>query len=237
MRTGLYLDPLLMDERAEAAQSASDWKLVGADGEVRGWSAGNFYTCGAVPECRRYWADTYERVGRTFGVSGLYMDQVGYWNADTWVCYNPEHDHPMPVGMRVAQAPLVREIRAAVNRIDPDIATYSEFVPTEIMTQWQDGAFTHNHRFEWERPSTFLINPIYWAVPQVKCFEIYAGNASNIWENVRLRCGCLGARDAGHVRRADVYAPETAEAIRHLSAIWHRYQAFATTEPGGWCRR
>lgn len=233
VRTGLYLDPLLMDERAEAAQSASDWKLVGADGEVRGWSAGNFYTCGAVPECRRYWADTYERVGRTFGVSGLYMDQVGYWNADTWVCYNPEHDHPMPVGMRVAQAPLVREIRAAVNRIDPDIATYSEFVPTEIMTQWQDGAFTHNHRFEWERPSTFLINPIYWAVPQVKCFEIYAGNASNIWENVRLPLRLFWGRETLDMSGEPTeYAPETAEAIRHLSAIWHRYpEAFATTEP------
>lgn len=231
--TGLYLDPLLMDERAEAAEIARDWKLIGQDGEVRGWSAGNFYTCGAIPECRRYWADTYERVARTFPVSGLYMDQVGYWNADTWVCWNPEHDHPMPIGMRVAQAPLVREIRQAVNRVDPNVVTYSEFVPTEIMTQWQDGAFTHNHRFEWERPSTFLVNPIYWAVPQVKCFEIYCGNSSNVWENVRLPLRLFWARETLDMAGEPTeYAPETAEAIRRLSEVWHEYpQAFATPNP------
>jgi len=233
VRTGLYLDPLLMDEKAVAADVASDWKLIGADGEVRGWSSGNFYTCGAIPECREYWANTYERVGRTFPISGLYMDQVGYSNADTWVCWNAEHDHPMPVGMRVAQAPLVREIREAINRVDPNVVNYSEFVPTEIMTQWQDGAFTHNHRFEWERPSTFLVNPIYWAVPEVKCFEIYSGNANNVWENVRLPLRLFWGRETLDMAGEPTeYAPETAEAIRHLSAVWHRYpEAFATTEP------
>ncbi len=233
VRTGLYLDPLLMDEKAQAAEMARPWRMLGADGEVRGWSAGDFYTCAAVPECRRYWADTYERVGRTFPVSGLYMDQVGYFNPDPWVCYNPEHDHPMPVGMRVAQAPLVREIREAINGVNPDVVNYSEYVPTEIMTQWQDGSFTHTHRYEWERPSTFLVNPIYWAIPEVKCFEIYAGNASNVGENVRLPLRLFWGRETLDMSGEPTeYAPETAEAIRHLSAIWHRYpEAFATTDP------
>ncbi|MFO8081260.1 MAG: DUF6259 domain-containing protein [Armatimonadota bacterium] len=233
VRTGLYLDPLLMDEKAEAAEVASDWKLVGEDGEVRGWSAGNFYTCSAIPECRDYWANTYERVGRTFPASGLYMDQVGYWNADTWVCWNPEHDHPVPVGMRVAQAPLVREIREAVNRVGHDVVTYSEFVPTEIMTQWQDGAFNHTHRYEWERPSTFLVNPIYWVAPQVKCFELYAGNANNIWENVRLSLRALWGRETLYMAGEPTeYAPETAAAIRRIGEVWRSYpEAFATTEP------
>ncbi|MGI5820344.1 MAG: DUF6259 domain-containing protein, partial [Armatimonadota bacterium] len=233
VRTGLYLDPLLMDERAVAAGRASAWKLIGADGEVRGWSAGNFYTCGAIPDCREYWAQTYERVGRTFPASGLYMDQVGYWNADTWVCWNPEHDHPMPVGMRVAQAPLVREIREAVNRVDPSVATYSEYVPTEIMTQWQDGAFNHTHRYEWERPSSFLINPIYWAAPQVKCFELYAGNTNNIWENVRLPLRAFWGRETLYMAGEPTeYAPETAAAIRRISEVWRSYpEAFATTRP------
>ncbi|MFP4250923.1 MAG: DUF6259 domain-containing protein, partial [Armatimonadota bacterium] len=233
VRTGLYLDPLLMDEKAAAAEVASDWKLIGADGEVRGWSAGNFYTCGAVPECREYWANTYERVGRTFPVSGLYMDQVGYWNADTWVCWNPEHDHAMPVGMRVAQAPLVQEIREAVNRVGTDVVTYSEFVPTEIMTQWQDGAFNHTHRYEWERPGSFLINPIYWVAPQVKCFELYAGNANNIWENVRLPLRAMWGRETLYMAGEPTeYAPETAAAIRRVGEVWRSYpEAFATTEP------
>jgi hypothetical protein len=222
-----------MDERAEAAEVARDWKLIGEDGEVRGWSAGNFYTCGAISECRQYWADTYQRVARTFPVSGLYMDQVGYWNADTWVCYNPEHDHAMPVGMRVAQAPLVREIREAVNRVDEDVVTYSEFVPTEITSQWQDGAFGHNHRFEWERPSTFLINPIYWAVPGVKCFEIYSGNASIVWENRRLPLRLFWGRETLDMAGEPTeYAPETAAVIRRINEVWHEYpEAFATAEP------
>ncbi len=233
VHTGLYLDPLLMDEKAEAAEAASAWQIIGADGEVTGWSAGNFYTCGALPDCRRYWADTYERVGRTFPASGLYMDQVGYARPDAWVCYNPEHDHPTPVGMRVAQAPLVREIRAAINRVNPQVVNYSEFVPTEIMTQWQDGSFTHNHRFEWERPSTLLVNPIYWAVPEVKCFEIYAGGANNVWENVRLPLRLFWGRETLDLAGEPTeYAPETAAAIRHIGEVWHRYpEAFATTEP------
>ena len=233
VRTGLYLDPLLMDEQAEAAESASAWKVMNEAGEVTGWSAGNFYTCGAVPACREYWADTYERVARTFPASGLYMDQVGYWNPVEWACHNPAHDHPLPVGMRVSQAPLVRAIRAALNDVDAQRANYSEFVPTEIMTQWQDGAFTHNHRFEWERPSTFLVNPIYWAIPEVKCFELYAGNDNVVWENVRLPLRAFWGRETLYMAgEATEYAPETAAAIRRISEIWHRWpEAFATTEP------
>jgi len=233
VRTGVYLDPLLMDEKAEAATAAANWKIIGADGDVTGWSAGNFYTCAAVPECRRYWADTYERVARTFPASGLYMDQVGYWNPASWVCHNPDHDHPMPAGMRVSQAPLVREIREAVNRVDAGRVNYSEFVPTEIMTQWQDGAFTHNHRFEWERPSTFLVNPIYWAVPEVKCFEIYAGNGNIVWENVRLPLRLFWGRETLYMAGEPTeYAPETAAVIRRINELWHRYpEAFATAAP------
>ncbi|MGD9494955.1 MAG: DUF6259 domain-containing protein [Armatimonadota bacterium] len=233
VRTGLYLDPLLVDERAEIGKRAEEWKIIGADGAVTGWSSGIFYTCAAVPECRRYWAETSGRVARTFPVSGLSMDQVGFWNPASWVCYNPAHGHPTPVGMRVAQAPLVREIRAALNTVDPGCVNYSEFVPTEIMTQWQDGAFTHNHRFEGERPSTFLVNPIYWAVPEVKCFELYAGNGNIIWENVRLPLRALWGRETLYLAGEPTeYAPETAAAIRRVNEIWHRYpEAFATTAP------
>ncbi len=233
VRTGLYLDPLLMDERAEAADAAQAWKILNAEGEVTGWSAGNFYTCGAVPACREYWAETYERVARTFPASGLYMDQVGYWNPGSWACYNPAHDHPMPVGMRVSQAPLVREIREAINGVDAQRVNYSEFVPTEIMTQWQDGAFTHNHRFEWERPSTFLVNPIYWAISEVKCFELYAGNDNVVWDNVRLPLRAFWGRETLYMAGEPTeYAPETAAAIRHINEIWHRWpEAFATTSP------
>lgn len=233
VRTGLYLDPLLMDEKAEAAGRAAAWKILGPDGEPRGWSAGNFYTCGAVPDCRRYWAETYERVARTFPASGLYMDQVGYWNPDSWVCYNPAHGHALPIGMRPAQAPLVREIRAALNSVDGQRASYSEFAPTEIMTQWQDGAFSHNQRFEWERPSTFLVNPIYWAVPTVKCFELYAGNDNVVWDNVRLPLRVFWGRETLYMAGEPTeYAPETAATLRHINEIWHRYpEAFATAEP------
>jgi len=233
VRTGLYLDPLLMDERAEAAQVAESWKVMNEEGEVTGWSASNFYTCAAVPACRQYWADTYKRVARTFPASGLYMDQVGYWNPASWVCYNPAHDHPMPVGMRVSQASLVREIREALNSVDARRANYSEFVPTEIMTQWQDGAFTHNHRFEWERPSTFLVNPIYWAIPDVKCFELYAGNDNVVWDNVRLPLRAFWGRETLYMAGEPTeYAPETAAAIRRINEIWHRWpEAFATTAP------
>ncbi|MEA3401358.1 MAG: DUF6259 domain-containing protein [Armatimonadota bacterium] len=234
VRTGLYLDPLLMDERAQAAERAAGWKIIGEDGEVRGWSPGNFYTCPALPDCRRYWAETYERVARSFRPSGLYMDQVGYWNPESWVCYNPEHDHKTPpIGMRVSQAPLVQQLRHAINGVDDRMASYSEFVPTEIMTQWQDGAFTHNQRFEWERPHTFLVNPIYWAVPEVKCFEIYAGNDNVVWENVRLPLRLFWGRETLYMAGEPTeYAPETAAAIRRIGQIWHDYAAaFATTRP------
>ena len=101
------------------------------------------------------------------------------------------------------------------------------------MTQWQDGSFTHNQRFEWERPSTFLVNPIYWAAPEVKCFEIYAGGANNIWENVRLPLRLFWGRETLDLPGEPTEcAPETAEAIRCLGEVWHRYpEAFATTEP------
>jgi hypothetical protein len=230
---GLYLDPLLMDEKAVAADRAWPWRIIGADGELTRWSQGNFYVCPAVPECRDYWEQTYERVGRAFNPSGLYMDQVGYWNPDAWVCHNTEHAHKQPIGMRVSQAPLVRQIREAANRVDPQIVTYSEYVPTEIISQWQDGAFTHNHRFERERPATFLINPIYWVVPEVKCFEIFAGNGNVIWENTRLPLRLFWGRETLNLKgETTEYAPETAEAIRRITEVWHRYpEAFATTEP------
>ena len=107
----------------KSANRAWPWRIIGADGELTRWSQGNFYVCPAVPECRDYWEQTYERVGRAFNPSGLYMDQVGYWNPDAWVCHNTEHAHKQPIGMRVSQAPLVRQIREAANRVDPQIDT------------------------------------------------------------------------------------------------------------------
>jgi len=171
-------------------------------------------------------------VAREFRPRGLYMDQIGYANPREWACYNPAHDHKMPVGLRPAQAGLVRRIREGISSVDPTIANYSEFVPVDVLCQYQDGSFTHNIRYEWERPQSFLVNPIYLAIPEVKCFEIYSGSGNNVYSNSRLPIRLFWAHETLYLC-GDLtdYSPATLAAIRTISDIWHRYpDAFATME-------
>ena len=233
--TGLYLDPLLIDEKSFAAtrHGGVAWQVLNAKGKRTRWSSGNFYVCAGLKESQEYWAKTYARVAREIAPRGLYMDQIGYWNPRDWTCYNAAHGHTMPLGMRPGQARLVRRIREAINSVDPTIASYSEFVPIDVMCQYQDGSFTHTIRHEWELPQSLMLNPLYLAFPEMRCFEIYAGSSNSVGENVRLPLRLFWGRESLYLN-GDLtdYSPETRSAIRRCGEIWHKYEdAFAARNP------
>jgi len=174
---GLYLEGYLVSPKSNLGKTyGKKWQLLDVEGKPYSYFAPDYNICSAVEEWQEYLARTYARVCRETGADGFYIDQMGF--ADTrHFCYNPAHGHPIPYPPLRGQRDLVQRVRGA---LPPEVVVYTEEVPTDVNSQYQDGAFTYAIS-NWTRPdlrwisddlSPVHLNLFRFAFPNFKTFEI-----------------------------------------------------------------
>ena len=166
---GLYIQGVFIDKRGEKMGRAhgKEWQMIKADMKpyVFPWEH-LLAMCAAVPGWRDFSAKTYEQVNGLLDPSALYMDSLGWGD---WLCYAPNHDHPVPYPRVKAEEGLMRRIRAAV---PPDKPTYAEELAGDVASQYADGTFTYATLQADPKLSPSRINLFRFMFPDYKIFEI-----------------------------------------------------------------
>ena len=172
---GLYLDGYLVSRNSDQPdkERVSRWAVRKADGEMlyhENYKAHSM--CPYVEDWRAHLVAAYRRVAEEIRPDGMYLDEFGKCMVSR-TCYSREHGHPSPVGMCPGEWLLTRQIREA---LPERIATYCEFVPADVATQYLDGAYGHvalqNHREGYGAVAPHFVNLHRFAIPDFKTFEL-----------------------------------------------------------------
>lgn len=183
---GLYLDGYLVSTRSlkPTQEEREKWAVRQADGKMLYHTSYVAHSmCPYVPEWRDYLTKVYQRVAAEVKPDGMYLDEFGK-SMVSRICYSAEHGHPVPMGMAPGEGILSRQVREA---IPPEIATYCEFVPSDVMTQYLDGGFGHvaldGHRDAGDPVAPHYVNLHRFAFPDFKTFELiyYVPQTNGNW--------------------------------------------------------
>ena len=166
---GLYLEGILVDPQSNLGRAhGAAWQMLGPAGQPYGYFAPSFHICPRVPQWQAYLSGTYRRVRAQTGAVGFYVDEYGFSGPTYW-CYNPDHDHPVPVTPVLGEREMLKQVRAALG---PDAAIYTEESPTDVNSQYQDGSFTYNISSVPDDWSPSHVNLYRFAFPTFKTIEI-----------------------------------------------------------------
>jgi hypothetical protein len=172
---GLYLDGYLVSTQSDKPSKADveKWAVRGPKGNMLYHTSYDAHSmCPYVAEWRKHLVEAYRRVADEIQPDGMYIDEFGKCMTER-TCYNPDHGHPVPMGMCAGEWLLTKEVRQAV---PAKIATYCEFVPADVATQYLDGAYGHvslnNHREGYGTVAPHFVNLHRFALPDFKTFEL-----------------------------------------------------------------
>lgn len=184
---GLYLDGYLVSREAKnpPAYEREQMAICGKDGKPIKYYGDALSMCLYLPQWREYLTSVYKRLATDLSPNGLYIDEFGR-NLENRTCYSPDHGHPVPAGMAPAEGLFMKQIR---HNIPQSIVLYSEFVPSDVASQYLDGAFSYiypcaylgdenwwlnkmNKDLSHERIAPHYVNLHRFAFPDFKTFHI-----------------------------------------------------------------
>jgi hypothetical protein len=166
---GLYIEGILVDPQSNLGKTHGEaWQMLGPAGQPYAYFAPSFHICPRVPEWQAYLSDTYRRVRQQTGAVGFYIDEFGFSGPTYW-CYNPNHNHPVPVTPVLGEREMLKQVRQSLG---PDAAVYTEESPTDVNSQFQDGSFTYNISSVPDDWSPSHVNLYRFAFPTFKTIEI-----------------------------------------------------------------
>ena len=109
------------------------------------WPYWMWEMCIENPEWRRYLADTCQRLIAETGADGIRIDEFG---GASRICHSPHHPHPFSrpghYSVFQAQAEASREIRQAMDQVDPSAILMTESPGIDVMWQYMDGALSYD---------------------------------------------------------------------------------------------
>lgn len=177
IKVGLYFEGYLVDKKSRIGKAKGlAWQALNSKGEsYRRFGNTYYYMCPSATGWENYMSKTIEKSLARTGADGAYLDEYGFgWQ---YGCYNPEHGHSTAItkiqgGLEVpGETKLMKQVKDA---LPENKVTYTEEMPTDVSTQYQDGSFTYavSMARQKDRHNPACINLPRFALPHFKLFEI-----------------------------------------------------------------
>lgn len=177
IRTGLYFEGYLVDKHSRTGKAnGSAWQMLDSlKKPYTRFGTDVYYMCPYEEEWKNYIRETVTGAVSKTGVDGAYLDEYGFgWQ---YGCYNPQHSHDsrktriqgeLQVPM---EAGLMKQVK---HSLPGSKVTYSEEMPTDVSTQYQDGSFTYAVSVAGNKKmhNPASINIARFALPDFKLLEI-----------------------------------------------------------------
>jgi hypothetical protein len=114
------------------------------------------HMCPSLSVWQQQFSSKAQSALKQLGSQAIYVDQFGY--GFQYICHNKTHSHPQPSNQLQEEMHFMKNLRA---KIGPEKVIYSEYPPTDVSRQYQDGSFT---------PYNSLIDIPRFAFPNFKTF-------------------------------------------------------------------
>jgi hypothetical protein len=227
----LYVEGVLLDRESITGRTYGDgWQLEEADGTPYLTWGDVWHVCPGTADRRDHLAIwDLRRNELRVGADGYYLDQIGF--GYQYPCYAEGHEHAAPSHQIEEELRLVQAARVALS---PRQVLFSESLPTDVQSAWQDGAFT-------EAVTSFRADaraePVHmarFALPDTKTFELLTQDEPLDDDALAVALTFFngeGQRLMGYLTDDPWFAPETLELINRTWSILRRYEAFATGDP------
>lgn len=227
---GLYLEGYLTSYPSRVSQThGKAWRSLAPDGKPYSPYGDSDVMCANEPPWQDYLASTLGRVSKQSGARGYYVDQFGF--GSQYPCYSEDHAHPVPGNQLVGEQECLRRIRA---QLPPESVIYTEELPIDVTTQFQEGAFSYAVRNVRLQNTPGQINLARFIWPEFKTFEILTVDApvSDDLHGIKLIFfNGEGIWLEGTPPQA-WFSPEALATIRRTYAILHQHRkAFTGLHP------
>lgn len=161
-----YVEGLIMWKRARIGRSqGKKWALMKADGSYDEHYKGFWHMCPACAEWRHWLAETCAEILRSTGIDGFFIDSTCATHYHR--CFNPAHGHPHPDVWTWGVRQLLREVREAVDRVNPEAVLIVEGT-ADLAREFADGLLSHGHLWsKWTLNEPFTR----FLYPEMRAFE------------------------------------------------------------------
>jgi len=230
MRVGYYIEGYLLDERGKLGQAhGREWQMLDASGAGMRWpKSTELYVCPAVARWQEVQATTYARMVERMDADGMYLDELGFAGPWKW-CWSQIHGHRSPGSSLQAEHALTRRVRAAMSAVKPEAVLYTEDTPTDVNSQYQEGAFCYSMTRHRSAGSVAPLKLFRYAFPDFKNIEILnCDNPTATWAT-GVRWAFWNGEGLWLEGKADEwFAPQTRRAIRDCHRVLREHRdAFA----------
>ena len=240
IKVGLYYEGYLISKKSEIGKTkGKQWEQLDARGlPYTRFGTEYYYACPLEKEWKDYLSTAIKNASDELGTVGAYIDEFGFgWQ---YGCYNPDHHHDIRVTSFSNALEVPAEASLMINlkkKLGNEKVTYTEEMPTDVSTQYQDGSFTYavaSARNPSKRnPSK--VNLARFAFPDFKLFEILhvdepLGNDTNGVKSVFFNGEGLWLE--GPLSNPKWFPEDVRKIIRKTYAILKQHQdAFSSLNP------
>ena len=166
-----YVEGLIMLKRSRIGREhGKEWALMKEDGSYDDHYPGFWHMCPGSADWRQWLAQTCAEIVRTTEVDGFFIDSTCATHHHR--CFNPAHHHPHPDTWNWGLRQLLREVREAVDSVNPETILFVEGCG-DMAREFIDGFVTHSHA--WTR-QTFTEPLIRFVYPDMRAFESWGND-------------------------------------------------------------
>ena len=229
--SGLYLEGYLVSKHSPSGVALGEQArmLDPQAAEINIWGGPYFTMCPHVPQWQDHLAAICGQLARGTSAKGMYLDEFGFLTQ--YRCHNADHaaDHPPGDHMLNGELAVLRKVRQAVG---DRVVLYTEEVPTDVMTQFIDAAYTASVHVAMKEQHAIPINLTRFALPDFKVFELISEHG--LGDNVQAVRLCFfngnGVYLSGDAEKR--FAPATLGMIRKTHALLRSHRdAFTSMNP------
>ncbi|MEX2671174.1 MAG: DUF6259 domain-containing protein [Phycisphaeraceae bacterium] len=229
--SGLYIEGYLVTKQSPPGLDLGKTaRMTDARGEdVEHWGDDYFTMCAHVPEWQDRLAAIYGQTAKQTNARGFYLDQFGFLTQ--YYCHNPAHAayHKPGEHMLNGELQILQKVRQAVG---DRVVLYTEEAPTDVMTQYIDGAYTASVNIAMKKGYPCPINLMRFALPEFKLIELIS--EQGLGHNAHAVRLCFfngnGIYLSGDAQQR--FAPETLATIRKAHRLLRKYSdAFTSADP------
>ena len=227
----LYMEGMLLHSQSKLAKEHGlNWAAAHDDGTPVPHYWGPEQTYYSICPSRKGWqnhlAKVCARVFKDIGIEAIYLDSVFL---ATNLCANPEHGHKHPLEWGNGAAKLIKEVRTAVDKINPDVSLGGESASSEVVSQYLDYALDYTPIEE------MGINLFRFYFPEVKIFRTFP---DLFYQNLTLFNG-MGLYQPGHAGSGEACSMPWGlfgrniipEVVRIIRTLRENGDAFSTENP------
>ncbi|MCK9222892.1 MAG: DUF6259 domain-containing protein [Limnochordia bacterium] len=227
---GLYLEGYLVSPESLVGKAhGADWQLLNRDLRPYPQWSPNYDLCPHCEPWQDYLSSTYRSIWEVTGARGFYLDQLGFGGYEKF-CYSSEHGHELGIPPIRGEAALLNKVRAV---LPTEVVLYTEEAPVDVITQYQDGAFSYAVGLNQPDWSPHGLNLYRFAFPDFKTIEIITVDrpiGSNYQSLKQVFFNAEGVWLMG--TPSEWYTPETLGFIRKMNQVLTDYaDVFTSPSP------